>query len=463
MADTLLIIEDERLLGTELGRHFRNQGWEVDLATDLDQARRRLFDEGEVPLVVLADLTLPDGSSLDLLESAREAGLPGEWILLTGYGSVPSSVRALRLGAFDFLEKPCGTERLGAVVGAARRSGQAQRRLRQQADADSRRYTPRAFVGRSAAARAVRQLIARLAAVPFSALTIRGATGTGKGLVARIVHHSGPRSAGPLIEVNCAALPRDLLESELFGHEPGAFTGAKGRHLGFLEQADGGTLFLDEIGEMSLDLQAKLLTAIEDQRIRRVGGERTVAVDVQVLAASNRDLEEHVRKGGFRSDLFHRLSVFQVELPPLAARLEDLEDLVPPLIAEYNSKAGRQVREVPERVYDRLRAYAWPGNVRELRNVVERGVLLATGEVFPERWLQLGQGQPGNGDGGPTVSGDRVSIPLDGSMALDQMDSYIIRTALERHGHNVMATARALGTTRETLRYRIRKYRLEVA
>ena len=214
---------------------------------------------------------------------------------------------------------------------------------------------------------------------------------------------------------------------------------------------------------MGLDLQAKLLTAIEDRRLRRVGGERTVAVDVQVLAASNRDLEEQVRKGGFRGDLFHRLSVFQVELPALAARLEDLEDLVPPMIAEYNAKAGRQVRAVPERVYDRLRAYAWPGNVRELRNVVERGVLLATGEVFPERWLQLGQGSGANGDGGPAVSGDRVSIPLDGSMALDQMDSYIIRTALERNGHNVMATARALGTTRETLRYRIRKYRLEVA
>jgi DNA-binding NtrC family response regulator len=265
-----------------------------------------------------------------------------------------------------------------------------------------------------------------------------------------------------LIEVNCAALPRDLLESELFGHEAGAFTGAKGRHLGYLEQADGGTLFLDEIGEMGLDLQAKLLTAIEDRRLRRVGGERTVTVNVQVLAASNRDLEDLVRKGAFRGDLFHRLSVFQVELPSLAERLEDLEDLVPLLIAEYNVKAGRQVREVPERVYDRMRTYAWPGNVRELRNVVERGVLLATGEVFPERWLQLGQGPPGNGDGGPAASGDRISIPLDGSMALDQMDSYIIRTALERHGHNVMATARALGTTRETLRYRIRKYRLDV-
>jgi DNA-binding NtrC family response regulator len=459
MADSLLIIEDERLLGNELARYFRTQGWDAELATTLEEARRSLFDQRQEPLVVLADMSLPDGNSLDLLERARAEGLPGEWILLTGYGSVPDSVRALRLGAFDFLEKPCPTERLGVVVNGARRSARAQRQLRLQAQAGSRRYSPEAFVGRSEAAQRVRGLLARLVEVPFSALIISGETGTGKGLVARVLHHSGPRAAGPMVEVNCAALPRDLLESELFGHEAGSFTGAKGRHRGYLEQADGGTLFLDEIADMDLDLQAKLLTAIEDRSLRRLGGERSISVDVQVVVASNRDLEERVREGSFRSDLFHRLSVFRLELPPLRTRLDDLEELVPLLVAEFNAKAGRGVKRVPERVYRQLRAYEWPGNVRELRNVVERAVLLAEGDLFPEQWLQLGHGLV-RAPSGPEVTGNRVTIPLDGSMDLDEMDSYIIRTALERNGYNVTATARALGTTRETLRYRIQKYQL---
>lgn len=460
MADSLLIIEDEKLLGTELARYYGNQGWDVELVVNLARARRRLFDEHHEPLVVLADMNLPDGSSLDLLDEIRAAGIPGEWILLTGYGSVPESVRALRLGAFDFLEKPCASERLAVVINGARRSALAQRRLREQARARSRRYQPEAFLGRSPAAQEIREMMGRLSGVPFSALVISGETGTGKGLVARILHHAGTRPDGPMIEVNCAALPKELLESELFGHEAGAFTGAKGRHRGYLEQADGGTLFLDEIGEMGMDLQAKLLTAIEDRCLRRVGGEKTVKVDVQVLVASNRNLEEQVRKGEFRSDLFHRLSVFRLELPPLRSRLEDLEDLVPLLIEEYNAKSGRQVRHVDETVYARMRAYAWPGNVRELRNVIERGVLLAAGEVFPERWLQLGEGQI-QLQAGVEADGARVLIPLDGSMALDEMDSYIIQTALQRNGYNVTATARALGTTRETLRYRIQKYGLK--
>ena len=459
MADSLLIIEDEKLLAEELARHFRRQGWEVELAASLGQARRKLIDEGYEPLVTLADLTLPDGNSLDLLESLRQRGPTGEWVLLTGYGGVPESVRALRLGAYDFLEKPCGIERLSAILGGARRSARAQRQLRDQREAGSRRYLPDAFVGTSDAAQQVRRLLARLVEVPFSALIISGETGTGKGLVARILHHSGSRADGPLIEVNCAALPRDLLESELFGHEAGAFTGAKGRHRGLLEQADGGTLFLDEIGEMDLDLQSKLLTSIEDRSLRRLGGERSVKVNVQVVAASNRDLERRVREGSFRSDLFHRLSVFRLDLPPLRERLEDLVDLLPMMVAEFNAVAGRNVRVIPEEVYRRMRRYDWPGNVRELRNVVERAVLLADGEVFPDQWLQLG-GALARPAEGPVVDGNRVIIPLDGSMALDEMDSYIIQTALQKSGYNVTATARALGTTRETLRYRIQKYKL---
>lgn len=460
MSDSLLIIEDEKLLGNELSRHLAGCGWDVELARSLAEARRLLFEETREPLVVLADMNLQDGNSLDLLERMRAAGKPAEWVLLTAYGSVPDSVRALRLGAVDFLEKPCSTERLDVVLNGARRGALAQRRLRLQCEAGGRRYRPEAFQGRSAAARRVREMITRLAAIPLSGLVICGETGTGKGLVARILHHSGPRADGPLVEVNCAALPRDLLESELFGHDAGAFTGARGGHRGYLEQADGGALFLDEIAEMGTDLQAKLLTAIEDRSVRRVGGETSIRVDVQVITATNRNLEERVRHGSFRSDLYHRLGVFQLELPALRERLEDLEDLVPAMVAEFNAIAGRQVRQIPASVYDLMRNYRWPGNVRELRNVVERCVLLADNDVFPQRWLHLEDCLAAS-ERGAEIDGDRVIIPLDGSMALDEMDSYIIQAGLKRHGFNVAATARALGTTRETLRYRIQKYRLK--
>ena len=463
MADPLLIIEDDTLLGRELARHFGARGWEPELVASLKQAKKALLEDHAEPLVIISDMSLPDGNALDLLEQARAAKVPGEWILLTGYGSVPDSVRALRLGAYDFLEKPCPLSRLEIVVAGARRSSQAQQRLRSQCRDHRRRYTPESLIGSSKITEQTRRMIARLAEVPFSALIIGGETGTGKGLVARILHNSGPRADAPMIEVNCAALPRELLESELFGHEAGAFTGAKGRHRGYLEQANEGTLFLDEIAEMDLDLQTKLLTVLEDRSLRRLGSEKTIDVDVQIIAASNRNLDERLADGSFRSDLFHRLSVFRLDLPPLRARLEDLEDLVPALIEEYNARSGRSVRHVPVQVYELMRNYDWPGNVRELRNVVERAVLLADGDTFPAEWMQLGHGMgraSGRRRSEPHVEGDALVIPLDGSMALDQMDSYIIRTALERSNWNVTAAARALGTTRETLRYRVQKYGL---
>jgi len=455
--DTLLVIEDEDLLGNELVRHYRQEGWDVARADSL-AAARRLISSGFDPLVVLSDMSLPDGNALDLLEALRRQSAGGEWILLTGYGTIPDSVRALRLGAYDFLEKPCATERLDLVVAGAARSSRAQRQLREQSAWQNRRYTPDAFVGCGAATTRLRALLGKLASVPFSALVIGGETGTGKGLAARILHYSGPRTAHPLVELNCAALPQELLESELFGHEAGAFTGAKGRHRGLIEQAQGGTLFLDEIGELDLGLQAKLLKVIEDRRVRRLGGEREIAVDVQILVASNRDLAARVEEGAFRGDLYHRLSVFHLTLPPLRERREDIEELVRLFVAEFNASAGKHVRVVPQAVWTRLRAHGWPGNVRELRNVVERCVLLSEDEVFPQQWLQLP-----DGPSTPAARSDSdwLHLPLDGSMALEDMEKYIIQEALERSGHNVTAAARALGTTRQTLRYRIQKHGLK--
>jgi two-component system response regulator AtoC len=462
MSDTLLLIEDEPLLSAELVRHFKRAGFEVMTAGTLAQAKRLLLHDEVQPLVVVSDMSLPDGNALDLLEATRSHAMAGEWLFLTGYGGVADSVRALRLGAFDFLEKPCELERLDLVVAGAARSARAQRQLRERAAAENRRYTPAAFVGESDAAHGVRELLAKLARVPLSTLLLTGETGTGKGLAARILHYSGTRREGPLVEINCAALPHDLLESELFGHEPGAFTGAKGRRRGLMEQAHGGTIFLDEIGELGLDLQAKLLTVIEDRRLRRLGGTGPIEIDVQVIAASNRNLSERARAGEFRSDLYHRITVFTLELPALRQRKQDLDDLVPLFVAEYNAKAGKSVRIVPDSVWAALRAHDWPGNVRELRNVLERCVLLSDTQTIAAHWLQLQPSRASAQAESVTSNGNgRLNLPLDGSLSLDDMERKIVSEALERSNYNVTAAARLLGTSRETLRYRVNKYGLK--
>ena len=455
MADTLLLIEDEQLLGNELARHFSRKGWDVVHHVDLSSARRALFNQGLLPLVVVSDMNLPDGNALDLLEECREQQRTGEWLFLTGYGTVADSVRALRIGAYDFLEKPCDQERLDLVVASAARSALAQRRLEDHAHNQNRAYPVTTFVGSSKAAEEVREVLSRLIGVSISALVIGGETGTGKGLVARILHNSGPRARAPLIEVNCAALPRELLESELFGHEAGAFTGPKKTRRGLIQQADGGTLFLDELAEMHIDLQSKLLKVIEDQRVRPLGSEKEMNVDVQLIAASNRDLAERVDAGEFRSDLYHRLNVFELVLPSLKDRISDLDELVPLIVDEFNAIAGKNVRDIPDEVWEILKSHSWPGNVRELRNVIERCVLFSDGPVFPARWLQL----PGQSAQAKNESdADTLRLPLDGSVSLEEMEAHIIRVALERSNYNATAAARSLGTTRQKLRYRAQKH-----
>jgi DNA-binding NtrC family response regulator len=463
MIGSILIVEDEDLLGEELLHHFRKANWDATRVSTLAEARNHLINKGMSPDVVLSDLNLPDGIALDFLQEFREMGRKGgEWIFLTGYGTVPDSVRALRLGAHDFLEKPFPLDRLDVVVTGAMRSARAQSRIRDEVDRQNRRYSPEAFLGSSKATREARAMMERLAQVPLTSLVLGGETGTGKGLAARILHHTGVRKTGPLVEVNCAALPGDLLESELFGHEAGAFTGAKGRHRGLFEQAFGGTLFLDEVSELPLGLQAKLLKAVEDYRIRRVGGEKEIKVDVQVFAASNQDLSQIVKEGNFRQDLFHRLSVFNLELPPLRHRMDDLRDLVPAFVAEFNALSGKRVTEIPEAVWERLEGYSWPGNIRELRNVLERSVLLAETNTLSVRWLQLPKEEPMGPSSAVPEEGDALTVPLDGSQTLDEIEARIIREALDRSRLNVTAAAHLLGITRQTLRYRIEKHGIDV-
>ncbi|EIJ33030.1 sigma-54-dependent transcriptional regulator [Thiothrix nivea] len=480
MSDTILIIEDERLLGSELQLHYRKQGYEAIWAENCFDARRKLKSRSIDPLVVLSDLNLPDGNGLDLLEE-NPASLNGcEWVFLTGYGDVPDSVRALQLGAFDFLTKPCPQEQLDMTVHSAMRSAQAQRRLLAGANDASQRYTVDSFIGGSPVTEQTRQMLQQLSQVPYSALILTGATGTGKGLAARILHYNSTRAKEPLVELNCAALPKDLMESELFGHEAGSFTGAKGRHRGLIEQVDGGTLFLDEIGEMPLDLQAKLLKVLEDRKVRRLGGERELSVDIQIIAATNRNLQSEISAGNFRADLYHRLSVFELRLPALKERATDLRELIPTLLAEFNAKTGKKVSQLSPRVWNMLERYPWPGNVRELRNVLERCVMLSTSSLLPEQWLQLQAAPlPENAENSPTTpatlptvpagmpappdnGGDsgNICFPLDGSMGLDDMVGNIISQMLVMHDGNVTEVARVLNTTREKIRYRIEKFQL---
>ena len=484
MRTVLLIIEDERLLASELARRFAGLGYDTRVAHDLAAAEQVLEHELEAPLVVLSDMNLPDGNALDLLERRRAFGSGQEWILLTGYGTVSDSVRGLRLGAFDFLEKPADPERLDLSVQGAARSSRAQQQVLAQARREDGRYRPESFLGRSAAAEETRNYLARLASVPFSSVLLAGPTGTGKGLAARILHHAGPRGGGPMIEINCAALPRDLLESELFGHETGAFTGARGQRRGLIEQADGGTLFLDEIGEMPLDLQSKVLKVLEDRRLRRLGGSREIEVDLRLVAASNRDLQGQVARGDFRADLYHRLNTFVVQLPPLRERVADLRDLVPRFVEEFAALVGRPPPAIDPAIWPRLEAHDWPGNIRELRNVIERCVLLDDGPSLTAALLSAAAPLPAAGStsavsaspaappdpaipavpAGPSASpGDApacMSFVLDGSLSLDQMEAALVRAALRQVGGNLVSAARLLGTTRETLRYRIQKYDL---
>lgn len=457
MRDSLLIIEDEKLLGNELARHFSKQGWETTLVRTLAEAGKCIQEQRVDPLVLLSDMNLPDGNALDFMGRCKDAINSTEWLFLTGYGSVADSVRAVRLGAYDFVEKPCALERLDLLVEGAARSARAQRRLENQVREQNSRYSLRTLTGKSPAMCMLRDMVEQMAQVPFSSLVITGETGTGKGLVAKVLHYSGKRAKGPLVELNCAALPHELLESELFGYEAGAFTDARKRRRGLFEQAHTGTLFLDEIGEMDLELQGKLLKAVEELRIRRLGGEHEIDVDVQIIAATNQDLQQVVGEGKFRQDLYHRLNVINLHIPPLRERMEDLQDLVQFFIAENNAKFGKNIREIPHTVWEKLRGYHWPGNIRELRNIIERCVLLATGEIFPEQWLQL----PNQVGRSAAAAENGIFLPLDGTLTMQDMERYIIQEVLERTGNNVAAAARMLGTTRETLRYRVQKYHLK--
>src|SRR6266436_2779723 len=366
----LLIVDDEANTLASLSRAFRLAGHEATVCDNankaLELAKLQSFD------LILSDVVMPGKDGLALLEELKAQGIPTPVVMMSGQAHIDMAVRATRLGALDFLEKPISTEKLLLTVENALKLGRLERENRDLA----RRLGKHEIVWKGETMRSVMAQVERVAASE-TRVCILGETGTGKELVARTLHERSPRAGAPFVTLNCAAVPAELIESELFGHEKGSFTGAAGRHLGKFEQAEGGTLFLDEIGDMPLSMQAKLLRVLEEDEVERIGGERAIPVDVRVVVATHRDLEAQVRDGKFRQDLFHRVFVFPLLLSPLRARREDIPTLVEHFSLQVSATNGWKPTPFTEDAMAALQEHPWPGNVRELRNAIERLMLLA--------------------------------------------------------------------------------------
>ncbi len=432
----LLIIDDDVNTLASLARAFRMSGYDATVADNAGRALE-LIKAGSFD-VILSDVVMPGKDGLSLLAELKELGIKAPVIMVSGQASVEMAVKATRLGAVDFLEKPLSTDKLLITV-------QNALRLR---DLEEENRQLRKRVGRHEivwSSDVMARLIAQIDRVAASEtrVCIQGETGTGKELVARALHERSPRRNGPFVTLNCAAVPAELIESELFGHEKGAFTGAVGRHLGKFEQAGKGTLFLDEIGDMPAAMQAKLLRVLEEGEIERVGGDHRIRVDVRIIVATHRNLQELVRKGAFREDLYHRVYVFPIALPPLRERPDDIPVLVDYYgrqVAEHN---GWKPKPFAREAIDELRRYPWPGNIRELRNVVERLLLLADSEVdVGAVRLALPQGPsvaPVSSSSGPLA--DRVRA----------FEKEVLVAELKRHNFQMTETARSLDLERSHL------------
>ena len=447
----ILIIEDEALLRKQITARLESFGAEVMGVDTLAAARRSLADQSFD--YALLDVNLPDGRGTDLLK--EKAFSPNtSVIVMTADGGVEGAVEAMRMGALDYLVKPFDSAELSLVIARARRARQAVRLNEHRRQAEG---TEQLFFGRSLAA--LQQLLEKILEAdrrmdgPLPPVLIEGETGTGKTTIARWLHHHGPRASQPIVEVNCSALPETLAEAELFGHERGAFTDARAARMGLFEAASSGTLFLDELPSVSPALQAKVLKAIEDQRIRRLGGTREMAVDVRVIAATNRSLKQLVSAGQFREDLFHRLDLYRIQIPPLRARGEDILELADLFMERLCRRHRQPTRTIHADGRRRLTAYDWPGNVRELAHELERAIVFEDGSEL--RFAQL-QPQRGSEPVGPEDDWFNAGyrFPEEG-FDLEQAVRRLIDHALKQTDSNVSAAARLLGVTRDYLRYRL--------
>ncbi len=453
----ILIADDEPSIRRTLRDILEYEGHEIGEAVDGDDAFEQA-KSGKYDLVLL-DIKMPKRDGLEVLEALGEAEVGIPIIMISGHGTVETAVEATRLGAADFIEKPPDLNRLLVSVRGALERGSLQtenRRMRQViVDVEQSDLTP--IIGESVAIGKIKSTVERIAPTEARVL-ITGEPGTGKELVARWVHHRSHRSDGPLVEVNCAAIPSELIESELFGHEKGSFTGATKQRIGKFEQADGGTLFLDEIGDMSLSAQAKVLRALQESKITRVGGDRAIDVNVRILAATNKDLLEEVEAKRFREDLYHRLSVILVHVPPLRERRGDVPLIAQFILGHVTSRNGLPAKTFSDAALDRLQGYEWRGNVRELYNVVERLLILSEGDEVTERDVEQ-YVRPGGAGQDPFVG---LMNQYDQFADFrDMAEKLFIERKLEEFDWNVSKTAEEIGIQRSHLYNKLNKYGIE--
>ena len=449
---SVLLVDDEETLARNLSRALRQEGHDVASATSASEAQRLLA--GRTFDVLVLDNRMPDKTGLELIRELAAATPEAERpqiLMMTAHATVENAIEAMKLGAFDYLQKPFELEELAVAVA---RALEHQRLRSQHSYLLSEREEEFGHYGIVGGSRAIQELLGMIERVAQSRSTvlITGETGTGKELAARAIHARSAQRGMPLIKVNCAAIPEPLLESELFGHVRGAFTGASANRKGRFALADGGTLFLDEIGTMGVALQAKLLRVLQEREFEPLGSNRTEKVDLRVIAASNRDLKQMVADGRFQEDLFYRLSVIPIHLPPLRERLDDIPTLVEHFLRKHAARTGKRAEGVAEGVLDALRRYDWPGNVRELENTIERAVVLSNGPVItPDDVSMLGAVT--------TAPGSLPSLKLRSNV--DWVERETIRVALQRAGGVKKDAAEILGLSQRALSYYLAKHRIE--
>ncbi len=445
----VLIIEDEQLIRWSLKQRFESEGYTAVEAADAREGIKH-FEAMSYDLVML-DYKLPDVTGIDVLRRIRQLDEEVVVIMMTAYGKIETAVEAMKLGAYDFVSKPFQIDELMRMVERGLETTRLKRQVRDYREKMQGEFGFSKIVGASPAMREMFDVVKNIAESGAPTILLLGETGTGKDLLAKTIHYNSDRAAAPFVNITCTAITETLLESELFGHEKGAFTDAKVHKEGLLEMADGGTVYLDEIGDMPPSLQAKLLRFLEERTFRRVGSVKDVSVDVRVIAATNCDLRKAIAEGKFREDLFHRLNVISLELPPLRERDGDLELLTRYFVDEYRRAYRKTITSIEDPGYEKIRAYPWPGNVRELRNSIERAVILSKSDKLSASDFVTGKQEEHSSTGI-----DGLHLPPDG-VNLKEVEAQLVHQALERTNGNQTQAAKLLSLSRDQLRYRMEK------
>ncbi len=452
----ILIVDDEKLLRWSLEQNFKKQGYGVITAATGKEGLDKYKEE--LPDLTLLDIHLPDITGLEVLEKIKEIDPNAIVVLITAYGDVQTAVKAIKAGSYDFVEKPFNMDKLNILVSKALETVSLKKEVTELKSRLSSQYGFDSIIGESPQMLKVFDMIKKVAASDASTVLIQGESGTGKDLVARVIHYQSRRADKPFMEVNCTALPEALIESELFGYEKGAFTDAKTMKKGLFELADGGSIFLDEIGDMKLSTQAKLLKVIEGKNFKRIGGVKDIVVDVRIIAATNKDLQEEVRAGNFREDLFFRLKVIPIYLPPLRERGNDIVLLANYFIDKFNKEFRKNVKGLSKEVEKIFLEYPWPGNVRELKNIIERIMILENAEYIKPEHLPS---EFTLDDYSNIRKIDTINLEIPpGGIDIEDIERGLIEKALEITQGNQTRAAKLLNLSRDALRYRMQKFGL---